>query len=114
MHQETKCCIQPLTNPPSLDLRFRLSFAFFFVWSNQERWFKTSSIVHVKSFQASNDSYLFQDASEPLGLTVNDNLSLLPLVQILEHFQERGLSHGLHVHGGHQPIPLCCRIQNLL
>lgn len=42
--------------------------------------------------------YLFQDASEPLGLTVDDNLSLLPLVQILEHFQERGLRHGLHVH----------------
>lgn len=59
-------------------------------------------------------SYLFQDAGEPLGLTVNDNLSLLPLVQILEHFQERGLGHGLHVHGGHQPIPLCCRVQNLL
>lgn len=58
--------------------------------------------------------YLFQDAGEPLRLTVNDNLSLLLLVEILEHFQERGLSHGLHVHGGHQPIPLCCRVQNLL
>lgn len=58
--------------------------------------------------------YLFQDASEPLGLTVDDNLSLLPLVQILEHFQERGLRHGLHVHRGHQPVPLCCCVQNLL
>lgn len=58
--------------------------------------------------------YLFEDASEPLSLTVDDDLAFLPLVQILEHFQEGGLRHGLHIDRGHQPVPLRCCVQNLL
>lgn len=80
--------------------------------------FMSQTLIHPvtnrQPFSSQQGLYLFQDAGEPLGLTVDDNLSLLPLVQILEHFQERGLRHGLHVHRGHQPVPLCCCVQNLL
>lgn len=137
MHQELYWCIQPPTHPP-LCIYIPI-FPLPFVCLITPSWgLKPAARGLIKSFRVSNDSktlkhsckgsgpniirekrnrkcsYLFQDAGEPLGLTVNDNLPLLPLVQILEHFQERGLSHGLHVHGGHQPIPLCCRVQNLL
>lgn len=129
MHQEIKCYNHPPTKPPVCIYYSCLSF--FFCLS-----LKHAACRPIKSFQALNGSktparcstqrirlfflskrsgiekgfYFFQDAGEPLRLTVDDNLSLLSFVQILEHFQERGLRHGLHVHRRHLPVPLCCRV----
>lgn len=82
---------------------------------------KFESQIHLEHLTAcmtvirlARANYLLQDGGESLQLTVDDDLALLPFVQVLKHFEEGCFCHCLHVHGGHKPVMLCCCVQNLL
>lgn len=61
-----------------------------------------------------NQLYQVDDGVEALQLAVNDDLKFLLVIQVGQQLDEGGFCQTVQVNGGHLPVPLCCRVQDLL